>query len=159
MGGYRDGVRQLLAAGGAALREARDNAGRRCVDLARQAGFGDIVAVLNEHAKTKNVVAVKDDARTVDSASFSPAPRAMQNVSVEGGTGWTRAAILGEHACDIPVVDATALSATSFMREFVSAERPVLIKGLVNAWPARKSWKRKRFVELREASTLDMLCH
>ena len=53
----------------------------------------------------------------------------------------------GASQCDIDVVNATALETEAFVRDYLLVQKPVLIRGGANAWPAREKWTLKHFTD------------
>jgi hypothetical protein len=50
-----------------------------------------------------------------------------------------------EHPLSVPSIDAGELTEQVFKKEWVSKNRPILIKGAVKHWPAVKKWRDKNF--------------
>ena len=45
-------------------------------------------------------------------------------------------------ACDIPVVSSISLTSEDFTRWYLARRQPVLLRGMVESWPAWKNWRK-----------------
>lgn len=101
-------------------------------------------------------------AATAGAAAAPPPPPAVTEAPAIGARVAGVLASLGDDVRDfwavthVPVVDGRTLTPLQFLRDFVKPNQPVVIEGLIDAWPARDAWRRSddRLLELAGDSTV-----
>ena len=154
MFGRTEALRVLIDAGAAS---APDGVGRTPLDLARLHGDAEVMGVFGggvDGAGGRGENGGKGEGRGDGGGGKGRGIKGTREVGKVGvvvgveGEGEGEVGHDEQQQCDIAVVDAADVTQRDFIRDFLSINRPVIVRGGVAHWPAMDRWQDGDYVRL-----------